>query len=90
MTLEQLGDSMSSAEFSMWLALYKVSPWDERRIDIGFGQVAAAIANYAGKMRKESAENATPLDFMLFEDQANMSQKNHEKTDQMDFFKALK
>ena len=79
---------MSSAEFSVWLAMYKRAPWDERRLDIGFGQVAATVANYAGKIRAENAEQASPLDFMLFE----ASHSDQEKTNEVDpvtFFRAL-
>src|SRR5262245_16936279 len=65
-TLEQLGQRMSAQEFSLWLALYEQSPWDDSRLDLGFGVIAATVANYAGKMRAQSAPAASPLDFMPF------------------------
>lgn len=65
-TLGELGETMSSEEFSLWLALYKRAPWDETRGDINAGIIAATIANYSGKMRSESAPPAQASDFMLF------------------------
>lgn len=62
-TLEELGATMSAAEFRVWAALYKVYPWDEHT-DLGFGQVCATIANYAGKVRSDGAEPARASDFM--------------------------
>lgn len=57
---------MSSAEFSLWLAIYNKDPWDDARADIGFAVVASTIANYAGKERKEGTPAASLADFMPF------------------------
>lgn len=54
---------MSSAEFSMWIDLYKTDPWDEH-VDLGFGQVAAAVANYAGKTRSDDSPPSRACDYM--------------------------
>lgn len=54
---------MSSAEFSMWLEMYESDPWDEH-MDLGFGMVAATVANYAGKARIAGVPNAIPSDYM--------------------------
>lgn len=62
-TLAELGATMSSAEFSMWLKLYEMDPWDAH-IDLGFGVLAATVANYAGKMRADGAPDAQPSDYM--------------------------
>lgn len=62
-TLAELGATMSSAEFSMWLHLYNSDPWDEH-IDLGFGQVAQVVANYAGKTRTDELPPARASDYM--------------------------
>lgn len=59
---------MSSAEFSLWIALYRRAPWDDTRADINSAIIAANIANYAGKMRADDAPPATILDYMPFAD----------------------
>lgn len=61
----ELGETMSSAEFSTWLHLYDSEPWDDTRMDVGFAVVAATVANYAGKIMKEGKE-AKLSDFMPF------------------------
>lgn len=59
---------MSSAEFSLWLAIYNKQPWDDARLDVGFAVIASTVANYAGKVRKEGYPDATLTDFMPFLD----------------------
>jgi len=54
---------MSSREFSLWLHMSKTDPWDEH-MDLGFGVVAATVAEYAGKTRKDTAPPVVPADFM--------------------------
>lgn len=57
---------MSSAEFSLWIKLDQEEPWDEDfRHDLRAGIVAAAVANYAGKVLPEGVR-ATPSNFMPF------------------------
>ena len=63
-TLEELGSSMSSEEFSLWLEMYQVDLWGELRAYERAGVVASTVANYAGMMRSKSAEPAKPSDFM--------------------------
>ena len=53
--MAELGETMSSAEFSIWVALYKQAPWDDTRADVQSAMVAATVASYAGKMRKEGS-----------------------------------
>lgn len=65
-TLGELCETMSSEEFSLWLLMYQEEPWDDSRADLNTGIIASTIANYAGKMRKENAEPARPIDFMPF------------------------
>ena len=61
----ELGATMTSAEFSLWLKLYESEPWDDTRMDVGFAVVASTVANYAGKILKEGKE-ATLAEFMPF------------------------
>ncbi len=65
-TVQELGETMDSAEFCMWVAEFEANPWDEARADLRSGIVAATIANYAGKSRKENAVAAEPIDFMPY------------------------
>jgi hypothetical protein len=67
-TLGELGQSMSSAEFALWIELHRREPIDESREDLRTGIIASAIANWAGKMLKEGAKALSPLDFMPFLD----------------------
>lgn len=63
-TLGELGAVMSSAEFSLWLALWDEDQWGELRADERAGIVAATVANYAGMQRRADAGPAMPADFM--------------------------
>lgn len=53
-TLEELFRSMSSQEFSLWIDMYNDDQLGEARKDKRAGVIAAAVANYAGKVRKDS------------------------------------
>lgn len=64
-TLEELGRSMSSHEFALWIALWEVDQWGDLRADERAGVVAATVANYAGMQRRQDSAPATPADFML-------------------------
>lgn len=55
-TLDELGQTMSVAEFAEHWEDYRRSPWGERRADIHAALIAQTTANYAGKMRKEAAK----------------------------------
>lgn len=63
---------MSSAEFSIWVEMYKHAPWDDTRGDVRAAVVAATVANYAGKTRREGAGNADLIEFMPFREREEM------------------
>ncbi len=85
-TLGELAETMSSAEFSTWLELYRREPWDDSRMDLGFGIVASTIANFAGRMRSETAPPARPGDFMPF---VERSEEREPEIDPVAYFRAL-
>jgi hypothetical protein len=64
-TLEELGRTMSSQEFSLWLAMYKFDQWGELRGDERAGLIASTVANFAGMTRAAGAAPLSPSDFML-------------------------
>lgn len=68
-TLEELGRTMSSQEFSLWLALYQDDLWGEMGEYHRAGIIAATVANYAGMMRSKESEPARPSDFMPMQKQ---------------------
>lgn len=61
-TLDELGQTMSAAEFADHWDDYTYRPWGDRRADIRTALLAQQIANYAGKMRKDPAKLT---DFLL-------------------------
>lgn len=61
-TLDELGSTMSSAEFSLWLQFYEENPWDGEWLRTGM--VCSTIANYAGKQRIETADADSPFNYM--------------------------
>lgn len=63
-TLQELSQSMTSAEFSLWLECYPDDLWGEMRDYERAGVIAATVANYAGMVRAKHAEPAKPSDFM--------------------------
>jgi len=63
-TLGELGERMTAYEFGLWAAFDGVEPIGGQRGDLQAGVIAAAVANYAGKVRAESAGPASPLEFM--------------------------
>jgi hypothetical protein len=63
-TIDELMNSMSSAEFSIWLELYEEDQWGEARDDFRTGQICATVANFAGKTLKENSAGLRPADFM--------------------------
>lgn len=66
-TLKELVGTMDSAEFDMWIEYNRRSPIGPKRGDLQAGIIAATIANYAGRARRDDAPAATPLDFMPLE-----------------------
>jgi hypothetical protein len=64
-TLEELGSTMSSQEFSLWIAMYEFDQFGELRADERAGIIASTVANYAGMTRAQGSAPASPADFML-------------------------
>lgn len=67
-TLQELYESMSAYEFSLWAAEYARNPWGEERDDYRAGVIASAVVNISGKMIKRGSETK-PKDFMPFQKQ---------------------
>jgi hypothetical protein len=62
-TLRELCESMSSAEFSLWIEAYKDDQWGGKDDDFRAAVVASTVANFAGKQLANNA-TTTPQDFM--------------------------
>lgn len=69
-TLEELGNSMSSDEFAMWLEVYPDDLWGEMRAYERSGLICATVANFAGKSLAKGAEAVSARDFMPVQDEA--------------------
>lgn len=65
-TIQDLYESMSAYEFSLWAAEYARNPWGEERQDYRAGIVASTVANMSGKTLKRGNESK-PRDFMPFQ-----------------------
>ncbi len=61
-TLEELGRTMTSAEYSLWEEFHVEQPWDGEWIQTGL--ICSSIANYAGKTRSDKAPPAAATDYM--------------------------
>lgn len=85
-TLEELGCSMSSQEFSLWLALYEQDLWGELRDYERAGLIASTVGNFAGKMRAEHSAPLTALDFMP---RMGKAEQPETEPDPLAFFTAL-
>lgn len=48
------------------MQLYAEEPWGPERADLRAALICSTIANYAGKMRAQGTEPASPADFMPF------------------------
>lgn len=59
-TIQEVLDTMTAAEFALWQAEYSAWPWDEFRIDLAAGVIAATVAN--ANMGKGKAQ--APIDYM--------------------------
>jgi hypothetical protein len=81
-TFRELVETMDAAEFDMWIEYNRRSPIGPKRGDLQAGIVAATIANYAGKARKDGAPAATPLDYMPLEKRPEVD----ESPDPVSFF----
>jgi len=86
-TLEELGARMTAEEFGLWLAFYDLDPFGDQRGDLQAGVVAAAIANYAGKVRSNGAGPASPTEFMPFLERPE--QEPAAEPDPIAFFSAI-
>ena len=62
MTVEELGERMSSRELSEWLAFDRISPIGDERDDLRSAIVASTVAN----CHRSRNEPFTPQDFMPF------------------------
>lgn len=56
--------SLTASQWSEWLQYADIEPFGELRADFRAGQIAATIANYAGKSRNAGASTLEPFDFM--------------------------
>ena len=62
MTVQQLGQSMTAYEETLWMGLYKSDPWGYMRTDAGLGQISQLLFNTQAKK-----QDRRPLtDFMLY------------------------
>lgn len=62
MTVAELSRTMTAAEETHWIALYKQEPFGYDRTDLGFAQVCSIIWN--SKVKREDARPLT--DFLPF------------------------
>lgn len=63
-TVDELMQSMSSAEFSMWVELYEQDQWGDAKGDFHAALICSTIGNFAGKILPDRAKPLTPSDFM--------------------------
>jgi hypothetical protein len=67
-TLDELYATMSSQEFSMWVALYDLDQWGDEQAslqdDFRAGTICATVANFAGKTIKRGSDGLSAADFM--------------------------
>jgi hypothetical protein len=62
MTVEELGERMSSKELSEWIAFNAISPIGDERGDLQAGIVASVMAN----CHRTKGQPFKPVDFMPF------------------------
>lgn len=65
MTVAELGERMSSAEFAEWQAYYELEPWGEERADLRQAMTTSAITNLHMAQTKKP-KWVKPEDFMPF------------------------
>lgn len=56
--------ALTASQVAEWLAFANIEPFGELRADFRAGQIAATVANFAGKTLGEHAEHAVAADFM--------------------------
>lgn len=76
MTVAELGDRMSSAEFSEWMAFYSIEPFGEERADIRQALTTSAIHNSVQAQTKKP-KWTKPEDFMPFSEKAAPQPKSN-------------
>lgn len=74
MTVAELGQRMSSAEFSEWMAFYSIEPFGEERADIRQAMTTSAVHNSIQAHMKEP-KWTKPGDFMPFSTQPKAQPK---------------
>lgn len=67
MTVSELGQRMSSHEFTEWMAFYDLEPFGDQRADLRQAMTTAAVHNTIQAQRKQP-KWAKPQDFMPFEE----------------------
>jgi hypothetical protein len=87
-TLGELGQRMTAQEFGLWAAFYGMEPFGEARADLRSAIVAATVANYAGRVRSQSAGAAQPSEFMPLL-RSEVEPKPTEAPDPVAYFTAL-
>lgn len=65
MTVAELGERMSSAELTEWMAYYSIEPFGEERADLRQAMTTSAITNMHQAQTKKP-HWTKPEDFMLF------------------------
>lgn len=63
-TVPELLDACTSEELTEWMAFDRLEPLGDARMDLGFGIVAAAVANWAGKTLPSGTDPLKPSAFM--------------------------
>ncbi len=67
MTVAELGERMSSLEFSEWMAYYQIEPFGEERADFRQAMTTSAVHNSIQAQAKHP-KWTKPGDFMPFSD----------------------
>lgn len=68
MTVAELGERMSSAEFSEWMAFYNIEPFGEERADLRQALTTSAVHNSI-QVQMKKPQWTKPGDFMPFSTQ---------------------
>lgn len=74
MTVAELLDRMSSAEFAEWIAFYGMEPFGEERADLRQAMTTSAMHNNL-QAKAKNPKWTKPEDFMLFSDKPKAQPK---------------
>lgn len=77
MTVAELGDRMSSAEFAEWMAFYTIEPFGEERADLRQAMTTSAVNNSIQAQAK-TPKWTKPEDFMPFSNKAETQPKTQD------------